>query len=214
MTIGIPLLFTISSISIKALSLESLNTSDILRFTGFCAGAYSLLLVAGLFITNLKIRKIYYVSTLTLFLFPFCALWFYYCISGSWIHPDTIMAVLQSNVAESQSYLKDNLTIESFIPILCTLAMVIAFVFSIHTFPTLTLHSFRSKKSYFFCVAFLLATGYLLKHGRNNSLIEIFKGTKQYVQKYNDFAKNKASREAHLKQFSLISDSEKKEFMS
>lgn len=210
LTIGAPLLFTISSISIKTLSLESLNTSDILRFTGFCAGAYSLLLVAGLFITNLKIRKIYYVSTLTLFLFPFCALWFYYGISGSWIHPDTIMAVLQSNAAESQSYLKDNLTIESFIPILCTLAMVIAFVFSIHTFPTLTLHSFRSKKSYFFCVAFLLATGYLLKHGRNNSLIEIFKGTKQYVQKYNDFAQNKASREAHLKQFSLISDSEKK----
>lgn len=210
LTIGLPLLFTISSISIKTLSQESLNVSDILCFTGFCAGVYSLLLTAGLFIIDSKIRKIYYFSALILFLFPFCALWFYYGISGSWIHPDTIMAVLQSNAAESHSYLKDNLTISSFIPLLCTLSMVTAFLCSIHTFPTLTLCSFRNKKFFFFCVAFLLVTGYLIKHGSNNSLIEIFKGTKQYVQKYNDFAQNKALRESKLKRFSLMNDSEGK----
>lgn len=60
LTIGLPLLFTISSISIKTLSQESLNVSDILCFTGFCAGVYSLLLTAGLFIIDSKIRKIYY----------------------------------------------------------------------------------------------------------------------------------------------------------
>ncbi|MDD6958073.1 MAG: hypothetical protein PUI60_01400, partial [Dialister sp.] len=69
------------------------------------------------------------------------------------------MAVLQSNAAESRSYLKDNLTISSFIPLLCTLSMVTAFLCSIHTFPTLTLCSFRNKKFFFFCVAFLLVTG-------------------------------------------------------
>lgn len=210
LTIGIPLLFTISSISIKILGQESLNASEILRFIGFCTGAYSLLMVAGLFITHSKLRKIYYTTALLLFLLPFGALWFYYGISGSWIHPDTIMAVLQSNTAESQSYLKDNLTAGSVISILCTLATLAAFVCSIRTFPTLSLRSFRSRHSICFFVIFILTSGYLLRHGRNNALMDLFRGTRQYVQKYDDFAKNKASREAHLKQFSLTTNSDEK----
>lgn len=210
LTIGAPLLFTISSISIKILGQESLNASEILRFIGFCTGAYSLLMAAGLFITHSKLRKIYYITALLLFLLPFGALWFYYGISGSWIHPDTIMAVLQSNTAESQSYLKDNLTAGSVISILCTLAMLAAFVSSIRTFPTLSLRSFRSRQSICFLVIFILTSGYLLRHGKNNALMDIFRGTRQYVQKYDDFAKNKASREAHLKQFSLTTNSDEK----
>lgn len=167
-------------------------------------------MAAGLFITNSKLRKIYYIAALSLFLLPFGALWFYYGISGSWIHPDTIMAVLQSNAAESQSYLKDNLTAGSVISILCTLAMLAAFVSSIRTFPTLSLRSLRSRQSICFLVLFILTSGYLLRHGRNNALMDLFRGTRQYVQKYDDFAKNKASREAHLKQFSLTTNSDEK----
>lgn len=137
---------------------------DIIKYMGFCTGVYVLLMAIGLFITRRKIRNIYYTTALLLFLLPFGALLFYYGTSGSWIHADTIMAILQSNVMESQSYLKDNLTATSLISLLVILALLTTFTFSIRTLPTRSLCSLRNKKSIALCTCFLLTTVFLVVH--------------------------------------------------
>ena len=206
LTIGLPLLFAISSLSIKLLAQESLTMRDIIKYMGFCTGVYVLLMAIGLFITRRKIRNIYYTTALLLFLLPFGALLFYYGTSGSWIHADTIMAILQSNVMESQSYLKDNLTATSLISLLVILALLTTFTFSIRTLPTRSLCSLRNKKSIALCTCFLLTTVFLVVHCKKNVLTDIFKDSAQYMQKYNEFAKNKATRKAHLKKFALTTN--------
>ena len=179
---------------------------DIIKYMGFCTGVYVLLMAIGLFITRRKIRNIYYTTALLLFLLPFGALLFYYGTSGSWIHADTIMAILQSNVMESQSYLKDNLTATSLISLLVILALLTTFTFSIRTLPTRSLCSLRNKKSIALCTCFLLTTVFLVVHCKKNVLTDIFKDSAQYMQKYNEFAKNKATRKAHLKKFALTTN--------
>lgn len=76
LTISLPLLFAILSLSIKLLAQESLTMRDIIKYMGFCTGVYVLLMAIGLFITRRKIRNIYYTTALLLFLFPlvhFCS---------------------------------------------------------------------------------------------------------------------------------------------
>lgn len=125
-SLWIPLLIAVSSLAIRPLSGESVSPAECYQYIGLFTGTYGLLFLIYLFLPQNPVRKVYLFLSLFLFLMPAGLLWFYYFVSGSWPHADTMMAVLQTNPAEAWSYLKDHF---HWIGILCTLFVLGAFYF-------------------------------------------------------------------------------------
>ncbi len=198
LTIGLPLLFAFSTIYIKLAGGEDLYPKEMLQYIGYIAAVYSILLSLGLFIPNLHLRKIYFLLLFLLLLLPFGGLWFYYGISGSLVHADTLMAILQTNSSEGQSYLQDHLNGRSIFACTATILLFIGFAMSIKDFPRKSISSLRNKKSIVFLMAFLVSAGYLLHHGRQNLLAHLYSNTQKYAQEYNNFAARKEKRSATL----------------
>ncbi len=210
LTIGIPLLFAFSTIYIKLASGEDLSPKEMLQYIGYVAAIYSLLLSVGLFIPKLYLRRLYFLLLFLLLLLPFGGLWFYYGISGSFIHADTLMAILQTNSSESQSYLKDYLTGRSLLACLVAILLFLGFAMNIKDFPRKSISSLRSKKSVAFLLVFLIFAGYLLHHGRKNPLALLYLDTQKYVQEYEHFAARKEKRDVGLQALSEIPRSNEK----
>ena len=141
-------------------------------------------------------RKIYVSITLLLYLLPTCLIWFYYHISGNWPHPDTLMALLQTNSSEAWSYFKDNTTIRSLLSILIGLFLFLWFtrVFYRQISPSL-IHQKKNKYIYIGCVLFLITSGFLILHNfKRNPLGQLLSGTVNYMNRYHAFAENKKKR--------------------
>ena len=203
LTIGIPLLFAFSTISIKLAGGEDLYPKEMLQYIGYIAAVYGILLSIGLFISQKHLRKIYFLLLFLFLLLPFGGLWFYYGISGSLIHADTLMAILQTNSDESQSYLKDHLNGRSLLACAATIVLFIGFAMSIKNFPQKSISSLRNKKSIAFLLVFLVSAGYLLHHGRQNLLAHLYSDTKKYAEEYDNFAARKEKRAANLQTLNI-----------
>ena len=205
LTIGFPLLFAFSTIYIKSAGGEDLYPMEMLQYIGYITAVYGTLLSLGLFIPKSNLRKLYFLLLFLILLLPFGSLWFYYSISGNFIQSDTLMAILQTNSGESQSYLKDHLNGKSLLVCFTTIFLFLGFAVSIKSFPQKSISSFRNKKSIVLLLIFLVAAGYLLHHGRRNTLARLYSNTKKYAQEYKSFSDSKKKRAASLQTLSGIS---------
>ncbi len=210
LTLGIPLLFSFSTVCIKLASGEALFPTDILQYVGYITAMYGILLSLGLFIPKLALRKLYFLLVFFLLLLPFGGLWLYYGISGSFVHADILMAILQTNSSESQSYLKDYMNGKSLLACLVTILLFISFATSIKNFPKQSIFSLGNKKSIAVLLIFLASASYLLYHGRQNLLTALYFDTKKYTEEYNRFADRKSERNANLQNLQGISHAAEK----
>ncbi len=183
---------------------------DVLQYIGYITAVYGILLSLGLFIPKLALRKLYFLLIFFLLLLPFGGLWFYYGISGSFVHADTLMAILQTNSSESQSYLKDYMNGKSLLACLVTILLFIGFAASIKNFPQKSISSFGNIKFIAALLIFMASTGYLLYHGQNNFLTALYAETKSYAEEYNRFAARKSERNASLQNLQGISHAAEK----
>lgn len=207
----IPPLLTVSSIAVKSISGESISPADCYQYIGLFMGIYGIIIFIYQWISKAAIRKIYLPIMLFLYLLPSCLIWFYYSISGNWPHPDTLMAILQTNSSEAWSYLKDHTTIISSLSILICILLFISFirVFYRQISPSLVR---QTKNTYIFigCFLIVLSSGYLIIHNiKNNPLEQLFSGTAKYMNRYNAFAENKKKRASMINQNLSLSPNDK-----
>lgn len=192
---NIPLIFAISPLCIKFWSGENIYQSDMMHTIGFLVGVYSMLLLLGTLISNAKIKKIFYSLTITIFILPALGFWFYYGISGSFIHPDTLMTIFQTNFSESQSYLRDNVTPSAiFFSLIPFIGIPIIYHYS-SVLPSFQLQSFRNNKTIALILILCCGIGWMTYHNRDNLYRQLYKGTCDYLHQYTTFADNKKKRE-------------------
>lgn len=200
-SLWIPLLIAVSSLAIRPLSGESVSPAECYQYIGLFTGTYGLLFLIYLFLPQNPVRKVYLFLSLFLFLMPAGLLWFYYFVSGSWPHADTMMAVLQTNPAEAWSYLKDHF---HWIGILCTLFVLGAFYFFCRHLLAGGFPIISNRHTRYFAAASIflfLSSAILVIHAAKQSpLQQLVSETQVYVKKYNGFAENKIKRESAINQ--------------
>lgn len=198
-SLWIPLLIAVSSLAIRPLSGESVSPAECYQYIGLFTGTYGLLFLIYLFLPQNPVRKVYLFLSLFLFLMPAGLLWFYYFVSGSWPHADTMMAVLQTNPAEAWSYLKDHF---HWIGILCTLFVLGAFYFFCRHLLAGGFPIISNRHTRYFAAASIflfLSSAILVIHAAKQSpLQQLVSETQVYVKKYNGFAENKIKRESAI----------------
>lgn len=156
-------------------------------------GIYGTITFIYQWISKPTIRKIYLPVTFFLYLIPAILIWFYYSVSGNWPHPDTLMALLQTNSNEAWSYFKDHASIVSMFSILVSILFFILFVRSFYKqiLPSIIKQG-KNKYLYIGCCLIALSSGYLIVHNiKQNPLGQLFSGTVKYMNRYNAFAENK-----------------------
>ena len=174
---------------------ETVSQADMIHTIGFLVGLYSLILLLGTLISKLKIKKIYYSLTITFFMLPALGFWFYYGISGSFIHPDTLMTIFQTNFSESQSYLRDNITPSAIVVLLIPffgLSLIHKYSSSLSSYH---LQSFKNKKIIVLLLILCCGISWMIYHNRDNLYRQLYKGTHDYLHQYTTFADNKKKRE-------------------
>ena len=121
------------------------------------------------------------------FLFPVLVL-FYFFISSTWPTADTIVALLQTNSAESLEFIK-NFCIEFLISIILLFIILIGYI------RILKVIEFSKSKytNYFLCISIILCCGLLYKSS-NNLLTNVIFDTRDYINSYNAFLEAKNSR--------------------
>ena len=175
-------------------------------------GIYGIITFIYQWISKPTIRKIYLPVTFFLYLIPTILIWFYYSASGNWPHPDTLMALLQTNSNEAWSYFKDHTSIVSMFSILVSILFFILFVRSFYKqiLPSI-IKQRKNKYFYIGCCLIALSSGYLIVHNiKQNPLGQLFAGTVRYMNIYNAFAENKKKRASMINQNLSFSENNKK----
>ena len=169
-----------------------------MHMIGFLVGLYCLLLLLGTLIPKLKLRQVYYTIVMTCLMLPAISFWFYYGISGTTIHPDTLMTIFQTNLAESKSYLKDNITPSAILFSIIPLS-VIPLIYHVSSFlPSFQIQTLHNKKTIFLLLIFCYGLSWMISHNKNNMYQELYKETQEYLHQYNTFAENKKKREHNI----------------
>lgn len=208
----IPPLLAITSITVKSISGESLSPADCYQYIGLFMGIYGIITFIYQWISKPSIRKIYLPVTFFLYLIPTILIWFYYSVSGNWPHPDTLMALLQTNSNEAWSYFKDHTSIVSMFSILVSILFFILFVRSFYKqiLPSI-IKQRKNKYFYIGCCLIALSSGYLIVHNiKQNPLGQLFAGTVRYMNRYNAFAENKKKRASMINQNLSLSENNEK----
>lgn len=181
----------IGVLAIKIITQENMNGEDIKYLLAFYTGITNLYLIL-LFIFNnkFKINKtINYVCLFFLFL-PTIFIYEYFFISGNFISTDTILALFQTNISETKSY------IDTFIGVWQYIGLLILFLllFLIVKFSNnLKFHNINIKILVILIIS-LLCNAFLVYRYKTNLLSEIFFDTKQALADFKDFKDNVASR--------------------
>lgn len=195
----LPLIFSASALAVKFFSGEQLLTSEIYISLGYLIGFYSLFIFISYLIPWQIIKKVYAVFLSVLFLFPSAGIWFYYCISGSFLHPDTIMAVLQTNGSEAASFFMDHITASGMLSLFLFFLLLYLSARGIASSPDV---SWKNRKNILLAVLILLSSGDVIKHtchrADKNIFYALYKGTAAYMQKYTGFSQKAEERKKHI----------------
>lgn len=166
-----------------------------------------MLLLFGAVISSYKIKKIYYLSTITFFMLPAIVFWFYYSMTGNLIHADTLMAIYQTNSAEAKSYLREYLSVSSILFIIIAILIIVTINFAMVYLPTFSFSALKNKYCILLFIAIILLSNYLIRQNNDNIYWTIYKGTQEYVQQYTAFATNQKNRKHHEISFTVDNNS-------
>lgn len=208
-----PLLLSYSTLIVKPLSGEHLSATEIYISVGFLTSIYTSLLFISLFFFHKILSRCYAIVVTLLFLVPSTAIWFYYFISSSFLHTDSILAVLQTNIAEAASFFVDHITISGLICLVLFFVITYISAKGISTLSAKPIYKYKNKHTVLLSILFLIFSSYLLSHTLtkdNNIFYALYKGTQAYTQKYANFSKKKTERESRIHEIIPAADSQNK----
>lgn len=206
---SVPLLLSISPLLIALWTSETVTQPSILHMIGYMVGIYCPLLLLGMLISTSAKKRLYYLFYMTVFSLPAIIFWFYYAMTGSLVHPDTLMAIFQTNQSEAISYLKDTLSISSILVFIAFMLLITILYKAISQLPTYSLLSSKKKSAIGIFVVVILTSFYLIRHNKDNMYHILYKGTRDYVASYTAFAEKQKERKLHAADLSIIGDSKK-----
>lgn len=165
---------------------------------------YCLFLLICLLLPDGKGRKIFTGAALFLILLPAGMEWGYFAISHSMIHEDTILAVEQTNWKEALEYAETHFKISQFLLFVLLCFIVYYFSQKSPALPYLkTACRFHKKLKIALFTALMVFSGCSLGHTAKNPFLLPVVQAQASLQKYNDFAAQKAEREQHMRQLVL-----------
>ena len=97
----------LSIVPLKLNIYEYVDLYDVSRFIAFTVATVCLFTVIVARIKSARLSKFVIYTGVVLFLLPVFFVWAYYLASGAWISADTVVALLQTNLAEISEYLID-----------------------------------------------------------------------------------------------------------
>lgn len=187
-----------SAYLIRRFSGLTYDAQDFYRFAGFTLCIYNPLLIILRFVKN-KIAHIF-AAFVTFFitLLPIAILWGYWTITKKLMLPETFLAICQTDFTEAFAYMQG--MFNSSIYVLFLLFPIIVLGLSILSYKKLVKNTNLPKYSVVIAILLLLLHGLLIFHTSRNSIAAPFIQTKEYMDKYREFAENKEARKQFIKQ--------------
>ena len=189
-----------SVLYIKVLSSEALTLASYNELVSFAVGIINAVLVFFMLAGTSMLSKLTKWLLVIVIFLPVMFLWGYYLSSGAWVSVDTVMAVLQTNVSESQEYMSDFMTTSDWMGMS---VLLVAILFCGYISINLRQKNILRCGS-IFLVMFIMMSGYFAYRHRHNIMVDIALQTKVYTEKYKDFENKKVARKEALKN-SLLS---------
>lgn len=159
----------------------SLAILNIYFFCNSIIGKYKL----GVIISTLSLIAIY---------LPIIVIWNYYFITGTLFSTNTLLAILQTNIAETQEYLQMNVDFKAYL----ILAIILVGIASITLYAKRTMLCISDRK-HKILIAILLVTDIMLIHKyEQNLLTDILWRTQTYLNEFQNFNQQQGQRKQNL----------------
>lgn len=195
------LLFSV--LFLKAISSADIMWVNLVRTINFniCLGGLAVLL------TNLAQDKLLRIFVATILWWPIFLVvglfWLYYFSENAWLGYDAILAIMQTNLSETSSYLHTHMCVS----MLGFIVVLFCMVFAIYREVYFKGGIFFNGKLRVILLVVLLTSGLLIDHTfKKNYITEPFFNAYKGQEEYNKFRSSRATRDITLKESSISSD--------
>lgn len=196
------LLFSV--LFLKAISSADIMWVNLVRTVNFniCLGGLAVLL------TNLVQDKLLRIFVATILWGPIFLVvglfWLYYFSENAWLGYDAILAIMQTNLSETSSYLHTHMCVS----MLGTIVIVFCIIFGMYREVYFKGGIFLNGKLRVILLVVLLISGLLVDNTfKKNYITEPFYNAYKGQEEYNKFRSSRAIRDITLKKSSISSDS-------
>lgn len=169
---------------------EAVQAPPVIKYMTAVGGLSCFLILLGILVTRPLLKKAVN-AVLLLPVFIMTALfWGYYLSMNAWFGSDTLLAIMQTNLAESKEYLRDYLSLYGSIS---TIIILLVAALLWHSMQNLALH--RENRFFTALILFIgLASAALCYKERHNIVFDIAYNAQSNLQKYADFQKKQLER--------------------
>ncbi len=175
----INLVMLLSILVLYRCSIDFLSAREIVKYTILSIGINHIIIY--LFELNIS-ECIKMFIWFTLFFIPFCVIWGYFFINGTWLlRVDTILAIMQTNLREAIEYLSVNISLAGWF---IFIIVFIVFIIFLKKYAIVNLKKTESKKK---IILFILLNIFFLFNGKDCFIINSFKDVTVYLERVNKF---------------------------
>jgi len=159
----------------------------------FVIGIVNLLILISILTKQIKIGFIINNMLLILLVLPIALFWGYYLSQSAFLDTEAIMAIMQTNISETQGYLKDYFSFKYTLFILMVLSL---FFLSAKYMKTLQIENNRQNRILILLI--ILISLCCVYKCRKNILTKMFWETKIYIERYQAFYEEKELRKRNI----------------
>lgn len=192
--IGMLLLVFGSIFLIRALTPTPIKVWEVDTFLSFIFALANIVLILLALIGKLAVRRGLSVVVLLALFLPVAVCWGYYFSEYSWLNVEAVMAVLQTNMSEALSYVKDKTSVGGYIA--SFLYIVLAVVCGRQISKAELKRGYISI--YIGTAFFVILNIVLLVRTHDNFVWSIYSETKDYQANYDQFEKAREARKNRL----------------
>lgn len=180
---------------IRALTPTLLRIWEVTAYLSFIFALTNLILIVIALLPKHIFKRGLGIPLMLVIFFPIAVCWGYYFSEYSWMNVEAVMAIMQSNIAESIGYIKEHTGIGGYI---ATIVYLLLAVICCLQAARLEL---KSGKKTFYCgigLFVILNTILLIRSTQHNFLTTIYVEVKQYQANYDQFEREREIRKSML----------------
>lgn len=198
------IIFSIMSpIIIKLLIGENIYLDSINRYLGFFISILNLIFILGYYIKLNHINLIIVSLLLVAIFLPIFTLWGYYFSTSTWLGVDAILAIMQTNFNEALGYLTEHFNIID--SLILFLSIFFIFIWS-YFFCSIK----KNKHRKVLTLLLIIIDIFLIYKCHFNLITNLYYDTSVYVDKYQEFNKNKELRKEQIDKNFVIENKDNK----
>ena len=187
----------ISIIYIKVSAENKIQINEIYMYFIFSFAALNLLILIISFINKGQI--IISILLLSCVYSPILIFWSYYCITHTMFNGAALLAILQTNIAESIAYIRDFSGVFNYILICLFLIIMIAIAINLKNL-------YIKKGLSIFLLVICVIDIFLIYKTRDNILLNVFKQALVSVEEYENFKDKTKQRQENIKSMLSINE--------